>query len=326
MTSIRLLLAPLAVVTPLAAGCGQDAPAVPRNAIAVVGDRTISQSQFDALMAQAKQSYATSGRTFPAAGSAAYTNLKELAVRLLVEQAELEQEAPKLGVSVDADQVEARLEELKEQAFGGSDDRYRQRLRAAGLTDAQVRSAIRAQLTSAAVRGAVTAGVTVDPDAVTRYYEAHLDLYTTPPTRAVRHILVRTRAAAQRIYARARAGAAFAALARRLSLDSRTKGRGGALTLVEGRTATELDGVAFGLPTGAVSAPFRTTFGWELVQAAGPVRARRVTPLAAVRAPIRTRLLAQRRARVFQSWLSEVQSRFASKTAFAPGFAPRSAG
>jgi parvulin-like peptidyl-prolyl isomerase len=324
MTRIRLLLAPLAVVTPLAAGCGQDAPSVPQGAIAVVGDRTIDRSQYDTLMAQAKQSYAASGRTFPAPGTAGYKGLRELAVRLLVEQAELDQEAPKLGVSVADGQVESRLHELKEQSFGGSEERYRRRLRAAGMTDLQVRAAIRAQLTSAAVRRAVTADVAVPPEAVTRYYEAHLGAYTTPPTRAVRHILVRDARTAERIYDRVRTGTAFAALARRFSLDPRTKGRGGALRLVEGRTAAELDRIAFSLPTGAVSRPFRTTFGWELVQASAPARPRRVTPLAAARAPIRTRLLAQRRAQVFQGWMSEVRRRFESKTAFAPGFEPGS--
>jgi hypothetical protein len=75
-----------------------------------------------------------------------------------------------------------------------------------------------------------------------------------------------------------------------------------------------------------VSRPFRPTFGWELVQASAPARPRRVTPLAAARAPIRTRLLAQRRAQVFQGWVSEVRRRFESKTAFAPGFEPGSPG
>ena len=38
MRSLRLLLAPLALVSPLAAGCGSDAPSVPPSAIAVVGE------------------------------------------------------------------------------------------------------------------------------------------------------------------------------------------------------------------------------------------------------------------------------------------------
>jgi parvulin-like peptidyl-prolyl isomerase len=323
MRPVRFLLAPLLLTTPLVAGCGRDAPSVPPSAIAVVGQRTISRGQLDALMDQARESYVASKRSFPAAGTAAYDHLKQLAVSLLVEQAELGQEAPKLGVRIEGAQVEARLKELKEQSFGGSEKRYRARLRAAGMTDGQVRWAIRSQLTSAAVRQAVTAEIKVGAQAVEEYYESHLSAYSTPPTRIVRHILVRSKVAAERVYARARAGERFAELARRFSRDSRTRERGGALTLVEGRTAAQLDQVAFSLPTRAVSRPFRTSLGWELVEATAPVRPRRVTPLATVRDAIRRRLIAQRRAEVFRKWLARVHDEYARKTSYAKGYGPR---
>ncbi len=321
MRPISFLLAPLALAS-LASGCGHDPPSVPTSAIAVVGDRPISRSQYEALMAEARQSYATGSRPFPAAGTDAYRHLSRLAVDLLVEQAELEQEAPRLGVQVDRAQVEAKLRQLKDQSFGGSERRYRARLRAAGMTDAQVRSALRAQLLVDAVRAAVTADVTVPTQAVQQYYERHLRDYTTPQSRVVRHLLVRTKAQADRIVAALRSGASFATLARRYSRDPQTRGRGGELTLVAGRTSPALDGVAFELAVGQVSRPFRTSFGWELVQPVSPVRLRRTRPFEAVRNGIRRRLLAQRRAQFFQTWLGGVHSRFADRTAFATGFAP----
>jgi hypothetical protein len=186
MRSFRLLLAPLAVALPLAAGCGHDAASVPRSAIAVVGDRTIARSQFDLLMAQSRQSYSARGRAFPATGTPAYAHLKVIAVRLLVEQAELEQKAPKLGVRIDSAQVENARRRLIEDSFGGSREQYRARLLEARLSDAQVRAALRAQLLSAAVFQAVTADVTVGAQAVLRYYESHLAEYATPSTRTHR--------------------------------------------------------------------------------------------------------------------------------------------
>jgi foldase protein PrsA len=321
MRPIRLLLTPLAVAVLLVA-CGHDSPSVPASAIAVVGDRTILRSQFAALMAEARQSYEARGRPFPAAGTPAYEHLKRLAVSLLVEQAELEQEAPRLGVQVGEPEVEARLRQLKEQSFGGSDKRYRARLRAARMTDAQVRATLRAQLVGEAVRQAVTANVTVDAQAAQQYYEHHLAAYTTPHSRLVRHILVRTRALAQQLSRRLDAGASFAALARARSIDPRTRDEGGRLTLVEGRTAPSLDKVAFSLGTGRISRPFRTPFGWELVEALAPIEPGRTTPFARVRDGIRRRLLAQRRDQAFHRWLAKVQANFARRTAFADGFAP----
>jgi parvulin-like peptidyl-prolyl isomerase len=179
MRPLRLLLAPLVLVSPLAAGCGQDSPAVPKSAIAVVGDRTITRAQFDALMSQAKGSYTSRGKPFPAAGTRAYAALKASAVRLLVERAELEQKAPGLGVTIGNDQVEARRKQLIDETFGGSDKRYRARLQEEGMTDDQVRSALRAQLLSEAVFQAVTVDVAVSTAVVQRYYEDHIEQYST---------------------------------------------------------------------------------------------------------------------------------------------------
>jgi len=324
MKSIGLLLAPLAFAS-LTTSCGQDTPAVPASAIAVVGDRTISRSQFDGLMAQARQSYTAQRRAFPGQGTSAYEHLKDVAVSLLVERAELEQEAPRLGVQIDDTEVGARLKRLKEDSFGGSEERYRARLREVGMTDGQVRAALRAQLLAEEVRAAVTADVRVSIAAVQQYYEQHLGNYTRPRSRAVRHILVRSRRAADRTAARLDAGASFAALARSSSADARTRKVGGRLTLVEGRTSPSLDRVAFSLGVGRISRPFRTRFGWEIVQALSPVRSRRTTPFATVRDGIREHLVTQRRARAFQQWLEQTRAKFAGRTAFANGFAPTDA-
>jgi hypothetical protein len=179
MRSLRLLLAPLVLASSLAAGCGHDSPSVPKSAIAVVGDRTITRAQFDALMSQARRSYAGRGRPFPAPGTRAYVALKTSAVRLLVERAELEQKAPDLGVTIDGDQVEARRQQLIDETFGGSDERYRTRLHEEGMTDGQVRSALRAQLLSEAVFQAVTVDVAVSTAVVQRYYEDHIEEYSS---------------------------------------------------------------------------------------------------------------------------------------------------
>jgi parvulin-like peptidyl-prolyl isomerase len=247
-------------------------------------------------------------------------------VRLLVEQAQLEQKAPGLGVTIDQSQVGARRELLIEETFGGSEARYRARLRQERMTDAQVRAAFRVQLLSDAVFQAVTAGVTVSTAAVRRYYESHLPSYTAPRTRTIRHLLVTTRAAAERAYTRLRAGESFAALARRFSRDGRTRDLGGRVVLVEGRTAPSLDGAAFALAVGGVSRPFKTSFGWEIVEAVSPIRAGKMTSFADVRESIRRRLLQQKRKQRFAGWLTAMHTQYAARTAYAEGFAPSNGG
>ena len=195
MRPLCLLLTPLVLTSALVAGCGQDSPSVPKTAIAVVGDSEITRAAFDELMTQARQSYARKGQPFPAAGTTAYARLKATAVRLLVERAELDQKAPGLGVTIEDSQVEARRKLLIEESFGGDDDRYRARLVEEGMTDAQVRSALRAELLSAAIFQAVTVDVTVSTATVQRYYENHIGDYSasgrTTPFATVREAIRR---------------------------------------------------------------------------------------------------------------------------------------
>ena len=94
---ITFLVAALAAVL---AGCGGGGGSVPSDAIAQVGDQAITQAQFNALLAQAQKSYATQKRPFPKAGTPEYATLKNQAVQYLVQRAEFQQEAAKLGFTV----------------------------------------------------------------------------------------------------------------------------------------------------------------------------------------------------------------------------------
>jgi SurA N-terminal domain len=135
------------------AGCG-DKAGVPPSAVAVVGGRQISRAAFTAQIDQARRSYETAGRTFPAPGTPAYEHLKAIAVRLLVERAELDIEADRLGIAITPAQIEARLGRFKQSAFRGSEQLYRRRLREQRTTDAEVRAGIRDELLAAALRKA----------------------------------------------------------------------------------------------------------------------------------------------------------------------------
>jgi len=69
------------------------------------------------------------------------------------------------------------------------------------------------------------------------------------------------------IYTELRAGADFADIARRLSQDPGTAQRGGDLGYFgHGRMVHEFDSVAFALPDSTISEPFRTAFGWHIIQ------------------------------------------------------------
>ena len=135
-------------------GCGNEA-GIPPSAIAVVGGRErTSRKALAAQIDQARRSYEAAGRPFPAPGTPAYEHLRAITVRLLVERAELDIQADRLGIAITPAQIDARLSRLKHNAFDGKERLYRQRLREQRTTDAEVRAGIRDQLLAAALRAA----------------------------------------------------------------------------------------------------------------------------------------------------------------------------
>jgi hypothetical protein len=148
----RFVLLAALLVAP--AGCGSGSTTVPTGAIAVVGDRAVPLRALDGQLAQSRRAYAARGQAFPNPGTAAYRRLRDNAVRLVVDRTRLELAAQKLGIAIRPAQVDARLRQIEQTAFGGNEARYRARLRALGMTDADVRRATRDELLVAAVEKA----------------------------------------------------------------------------------------------------------------------------------------------------------------------------
>ncbi len=103
-------------------------------------DCTSARPTSTLLIAQAKRSYAsqTPPKTFPKPGTADYETIKGQAVPLLVQQAEREEKAASMGITISDADVQKRLDQVKKQYFGGSETKYQAQLKKQDLTDAQV--------------------------------------------------------------------------------------------------------------------------------------------------------------------------------------------
>jgi foldase protein PrsA len=325
------LVALLAGIGVLAAGCGGGGGGgggggkkVPAGAVAVVGDEVIQLSQLDDLIQRAQRSYKLQKRAFPKAGTSDYLVLQNQYVTALVNEAELEQKARDMKVSVSDKQVDQRIAEYKKQSLGGSDKRYRQTLKTYGLTQADARDLFRQQLLSDALYQQVTKGVKVSAAEAKAYYTAHPDQYAQPQSREVRHILVKTKALADKVYRQVKAvdGKNFAALAKKYSTDPGSKAQGGKLTVLKGQTVPEFDATAFSLKTGEISKPVKTQYGWHVIQALGDVTPRKTTPFTQVKAQIEQQLQQQKRSEVITKWIDDLKQQFASRISYARGYAP----
>mgnify|MGYP000159070042 CR=1 FL=1 len=317
-----LVLCALALVSLVVAGCGGGGDKVPPDAVAIVDGQKIPKADFDGLLKQAKTSYKNQKRDFPKAGSQEYQTLKNQAVQFLVQREQFEQEAKNLGVEVTEKQVDARLEQIQKQYFGGDKKKYEKQLAEQGLSDAQVRKDIRAQIVSEKIFEQVAREVKVTDKEVTGYYAKNKAQYSQPESREVRHILVKTRAKADEMLRQLAAGADFGELAKKNSEDTGSKANGGKLTISKGQTVAPFDKAAFGLKRNEISKPVKTEFGFHIIQALGEVKPAKVTPLKEVKDSIRQQLLQTKKNEAMTKWVNELKKDYKDKISYAVGFNP----
>ena len=318
----RVLLLPALLLALVAAGCGGGSDSVPADAVAVVDGDEVAKSDYDALIEQARKSYTNQKRDFPKAGTPEFQTLKNQAVQFLVQREQFEQQAAELDVEVTDKQVEERLEQIKKQYFSGDSKKYEQQLKDQGLTDRQVRADIRAQIVSEEIFEQVTKDVKVSDADVKEYYEKNQEQFSTPESREVRHILVKTKAKADEIAAELKSGGDFAALAKQHSTDTGSKESGGKLTITRGQTVAPFDKEAFRLAKNEVSKPVKTEFGFHLIEALSDVKKADKAPLKEVQDQIRQQLLQTKKNEAMTAWVDDLKKEYDDKVSYAVGFNP----
>jgi parvulin-like peptidyl-prolyl isomerase len=319
--SLLLAAAALAAVTLVAAGCG-DTDEVPADAVAVVDGTAITQASLTELMGRAEKSYTAQQRAFPKAGTAEYQQLRNQAVAYLVQRQEYANEADDLGIKITDEEIAKKLDEVKKQYFQNDQKKFEAGLKAQGYTVAALRDDLRSQLVSQKIYESVTKDVKVSDADLQKYYDQNKTQYSVAESRAVRHILVKTKAEADKIQSQLESGADFAKLAKENSLDPGSKDQGGKLTISRGQTVAPFDKAAFALDTNELSDPVKTEFGYHLIQPLAAAKPGSVTPFAEVKAQIKTQLVEERKNKAVSDWATEIEKKYEGKVTYAAGFEP----
>lgn len=321
--AVRALAAAAVLTLTLAAcGGGDDEPAeVPADAIALVGDTPVPKADFDELMARAQQSYESQERDFPAVGTPEYLDLQSRAVAFLVQRYRFQAEAEALEIEVTEEEVQERLDQIRDESFEGDQERFDEALEAEGLTVEQAEGEIRAQLLQEKLFERVTEDVEVTDEDVAAYYEENQEQFTQPASRDVRHILVKNKARADEIHAELENdGGNFAQLARRYSQDTGSKKAGGKLPVQQGSTVPPFDEAAFELDVNEISEPVQTTFGWHIIMPITEIEPEQVTPLEDVEERIRQQLESERSNAAVETLTQELEKKYPAT--YAAGFEP----
>jgi foldase protein PrsA len=332
MKKTRLLLVPLALVAVLAAGCGGGGGSsdVPADSVAKVGSTPITKSTFNSLLTVAFARFKAQGQAAPKVGTPAYSQLRDQAVSFLVQEEELQQEGKKLGVTVSQKDIDARLAQIRQTYYHGSEKKLEAALKKDDITLTELEQYnLRPTLLSEKLEAKVTSDVKVSKADAQKYYDQNKSSFTTPQTREVRHILVNSKSLAQQIETKLKNGQSFASLAKKYSKDTGSAKQGGKLCVAHGgssgacqQTVPPFDKSAFSLKTNEVSQPVKSVYGWHIIEALSAVHPSHTQTFGQVESQIQANLGQQKKQTAWSAWLANLKKDFKGKVAFQTGYSP----
>ncbi len=323
-----LLLLPVLLVAVFAAGCGGSSAKLSSDDVALVGKNHIKQAQFAELIDEAKANIKAQKSTFPKQGTTQYETIKTQAVDLLVQDAEKDIEAAKLGIKVTSKDIDARLTQVKKQYFGGNNATYLKQLKAQGLTDQEVRDQIQSQLRDQDIFNKLTANVTVPDTAVLAYYIQHKSTYQTQASRALRYILVGKNKAtlAASLYAQLKNApeSTWCTLAAKYSLDTTTSTKCGKATFTQGQTVPAFNKLLFSLKTNEVAKVSTPQYGWFVLQPTAAATAAKTKTETSVAPQIQQTLIQNKKNAIMTDWIAKIAKSYCkgSQIQYQAGYAP----
>lgn len=142
------------------------------------------------------------------------------------------------------------------------------------------------------------------------YYEANKESsFTRPPERRLAYMVVATRAEADALLARLRAGENFEALAKQLSIDRTSAVHGGRIGWIKkGEIIAPVEERAFAAEKGSIEGPIETELGWFLVLVMD-TKAPELVPFEGARTAVHKRLLKERQREALAKWSQSLAER-----------------
>jgi foldase protein PrsA len=343
MPRILRIALPVAACALLIAGCGAD---VPTNGVAKIGDTVITKDQFNhwlnaaahgsaapgsnptvpdppnftkCIAAQAKQPVPKGAKKPTTAQlktqcQQQYDALKQQVMQFLVSAEWIQQEAKKQGVSVSSKEVQKQFDDQKKQSFQKDSD-YQKFLKSSGMTEADLLFRVKLDVVSNDVRNKVIKGKDKVSDAqVASYYNKNKQRFAQPERRDLLVVLTRTKAKAEAAKKALDSGQAWAAVAKKYSIDEASKAQGGKLPgVAKGQQEKAFDDAIFGAKKSVTTGPVKTQFGYYVFQVT------KVTPasqqsLTQTKETIRNLLKSQNQQKALNDFVTKFRKDYKDKT------------
>jgi foldase protein PrsA len=339
------LLIPLALTGAAAAvisACGND---VPPNAVAKVGDETITQDEFNKWVSTAVKSQAQGGgavvpdppdfkkcvaakKKAPAPSGQGkqtdaalkkqckteYDTLKAQVMQFLIQAEWVTQEADKRDIKVSEKAVKKSFEDQKKQAFP-TDKAYQQFLKSSGMTEADILFRVKLAQLQEKLTQKVTedAGKVTDAD-VEEYYNKQEKRFAQPERRDLLVVLTKTEAKANEAKQALQSGQPWKTVVKQYSIDETSKAQGGKLPAVaKGQQDKTFEDAVFAASKGDVEGPVKTQFGWYVFEVT------KITPasqqsLEQSRDTIKNLLKTQRQQKALDAFIKDFREEYKGET------------
>jgi PPIC-type PPIASE domain/SurA-like N-terminal domain len=240
-----------------ACGSGSsDSVSVGKDDVAVVGDTTITLDQLNRQIELAKKTAEVNGQKVPEVGTKDYHDqLVQPIVDRLVLNAQIENIAKQLKITVSDDDIQKALDDAIKQSFDGSQEKYQAYIEKYGLTDDEVRQfLVRPSVVQKKVQDKLTGDEKITDADVQKYYDEHKKDYDTPDTRDVQFILTGSREDALAAEKALDNGEDWDKVAKQYAIPPGPPSTGGDFTATKGQVEQNFGDAVFGnLATGTVS-------------------------------------------------------------------------
>jgi len=245
-------------------------------------------------------------------------NLRMSILEMIINDELLAQEAEALGITVDEADVEARLQEVRDQH--GTAAAFEAVLAETGVTEEEFRAELSRRLLSQEFLTGITNDVEISDEEARSFYEQFPERFSEGETVEVRQILIRSlrndpearrtaaRERAEEAHRRAVGGEDFAMLAKEYSQAPNAADGGLVSHFPRGVMVPQFEEVAFALEPGEISGMFETDYGFNVIQLTDRKEPTRI-PFAEVKPKLMVDLAKAKEAMLVQSVLKSLQQK-----------------
>jgi foldase protein PrsA len=330
------------------AGCGDE---LPSDAVAQVGDETISQQEFDkwlrtAVTGQAQGAAAVvpdppefakcvaakkkaplpkgqkqqSDAALEKQCEQEYDTLKREVMLFLIQAEWVQQEADEQGVEVSDAAVKKSFEDQRKQAFP-TEKAYNEFIKSSGMTEEDILFRVRLN----ELQQKLTQKITEDASKVTdediqEYYEKNKRRFAQPERRDLRVVLTKTEQRAEEALSALEDGQPWKQVVNQYSIDEASKAQAGLLPAVaQGQQDKALDDAVFEAKKGELEGPVKTQFGWYVFEVEKITQASQQS-LEQSKDTIKNLLRSERQQKTLDEWVKDFREDYREQTECADDF------